>query len=118
MDSHPSVSDASFSRTNLILMQNPFPSENQAVSMPDKDFLISVISRGQPSQEKLAGALFQTMGVTDKERHKASGIGHRVRSWRIAQVRLTHPRLRFEARIQKSEVGDQRMAEVKLMALS
>jgi len=109
-------------------MQNPFPSENQAVSMPDKDFLIfhlnknlkiqSVISRGQPSQEKLAGALFQTMGVTDKERHKASGIGHRVRSWRIAQVRLTHPRLRFEARIQKSEVGDQRMAEVKLMALS
>jgi len=62
-------------------MQNPFPSENQAASMPDKDFLIlhlnknqkiqSLISKGQPSQEKLAGALFQTIAVTQKLRHRA-----------------------------------------------
>jgi len=61
-----------------MLMQIPFPSENQA---PEKDFLLLHLNKnkqiqtlrywGQSSLEKLAGALFQTMAVTQKLRRKA-----------------------------------------------
>jgi len=97
-----------------MLMQIPFPSENQAESMPEKDFLLLHLNKnkqiqtlrywGQSSLEKLAGALFQTMAVTQKLRRKAQGayqtnssplrgrikvgvkilMEHRIREWRIA----------------------------------
>jgi len=81
MDRHPSVSDASFNKADTSLMQNPFPSENQAESMPKKDSSLAhfdknkkiqtVISKGKTSLQTLAGALFQTIAVTQKLRHRA-----------------------------------------------
>jgi len=109
MGTHPSVSDASFSRANLPLLQIPFPSENGAESKPKQDFLPPNLNKNfkiQPltpdnhsSPQKLAGALFQTMDVTDKERCKAHGTRPKanVGGWRSAQVQLAHLRSRLEA---------------------
>ena len=62
-------------------MQIPFPTENQPESTPKKAFSVlrlnkimkiqALTSRGQSNLQTLPGALFQTMGVTDKERRKA-----------------------------------------------
>jgi hypothetical protein len=88
-------------------MQIPFPSENRVKSMPKKDLLLPylnknlkiqvLISKDQTSLETLPRALYQTMAVTDKERHKASGIGHRAWSIGIGSEVGGSLRFRLEA---------------------
>jgi len=66
-----------------MLLQIPFPSEKRAEIKPKKGFLPlqlnkthkiqSLVSNKQASVERPAGALFQTMDVTDKRRRASQG---------------------------------------------
>ncbi len=68
--------------------------------MPKKDFLLLHLNKnkqiqtlryeGQRSLEKLAGALFQTIAVTGKKRHKAQGARPKVAvgGWRGASLEV------------------------------